>query len=115
MLSTLRLTAQKGVQRVASGLRASQTASMSSLRDVLAAQIPKKQEELKRLKSEYGHLSLGNVTVDQAIGGGRDVQSLYYETSLLDAQEVRTLACTILDLMYHSTVSKFLMLIRYCF
>jgi citrate synthase len=60
---------------------------MSSLREVLAAQIPKKQEELKALKKEYGHLSLGEVTVDQAIGGGRDVQSLYYETSLLDAQE----------------------------
>ena len=34
------------------------------------------------------HLSLGEVTVDQAIGGARDVQCMYYETSLLDAQEV---------------------------
>ena len=88
MLSTLRLTAQKTAGRLASSMRSQQVVSMSSLREVLAAQIPKKQEELKALKKEYGHLSLGEVTVDQAIGGGRDVQSLYYETSLLDAQEV---------------------------
>ena len=39
--------------------------------------------------AEYGNLSLGEVTVDQAIGGGRDVQSMYYETSLLDKNEVK--------------------------
>ena len=32
-------------------------------------------------------MSLGEVTVDQCIGGGRDVKCMYYETSLLDAQE----------------------------
>ena len=64
------------------------TQGMASLKDVLAAQIPKKQEELKKLKKDYGNLSLGEVTVDQAIGGGRDVKCMYYETSLLDAQEV---------------------------
>jgi len=42
---------------------------------------------LKKLKTEYGSLSLGEVTVDQCIGGGRDVKCMYYETSLLDAQE----------------------------
>lgn len=42
---------------------------------------------MKKLKTEYGSLSLGEVTVDQCIGGGRDVKCMYYETSLLDAQE----------------------------
>lgn len=57
------------------------------MKDILKAQIPGKQEELKKLKAEYGNLSLGEVTVDQCIGGGRDVKCMYYETSLLDAQE----------------------------
>jgi citrate synthase len=42
---------------------------------------------LKQLKKDYGDMSLGNVTVEQCIGGGRDVKCMYYETSLLDAQE----------------------------
>lgn len=50
-------------------------------------QIPIKQEAMKKLKAEYGNMSLGDVTVDQCIGGGRDVKCMYYETSLLDAQE----------------------------
>ena len=61
--------------------------SSKSLRDTLEAQIPLKQAALKKLKAEYGHMSLGNVTVEQCIGGGRDVKCMYYETSLLDAHE----------------------------
>jgi citrate synthase len=58
-----------------------------SLKDVLRDQIPAKQEAMKALKKEYGHRSLGEVTVDQCIGGSRDVKCMFYETSLLDAQE----------------------------
>ena len=58
------------------------------MKDVLRDQIPAKQEALKKLKATYGDRPLGEVTVEQCIGGGRDVKSLYYETSLLDAQEV---------------------------
>jgi citrate synthase len=61
--------------------------STKSLKDILKAQIPAKQEALKKLKAEYGNKSLGEVTVDQCIGGGRDVKCMYYETSLLDANE----------------------------
>lgn len=57
------------------------------MKDILKAQIPAKQEALKKLKAEYGNKSLGEVTVDQCIGGGRDVKCMYYETSLLDANE----------------------------
>jgi len=58
-----------------------------SLHDILAAQIPKKQAALKELKEKHGDKILGNVTVEQCIGGGRDVKSLFYETSLLDSEE----------------------------
>jgi len=61
--------------------------SSKSLKDTLKDQIPAKQEALKKLKKTYGDMSLGEVTVDQCIGGGRDVMCMYYETSLLDAQE----------------------------
>jgi citrate synthase len=54
---------------------------------VLRDQIPAKQEAMKKLKAEYGHRSLGEVTVDQCIGGSRDVKCMYYETSLLDSME----------------------------
>lgn len=57
------------------------------MKEVLKDQIPAKQEALKKLKKDYGHRSLGEVTVDQCIGGGRDVKCMYYETSLLDANE----------------------------
>jgi len=58
-----------------------------SLKEILKAQIPVKQAAMKELKAKYGNMSLGEVTVDQCIGGGRDVKCMYYETSLLDAQE----------------------------
>ncbi|CAM9423424.1 unnamed protein product [Ectocarpus fasciculatus] len=61
--------------------------SSQGLHDILKAQIPVKQAALKKLKETYGSMSLGEVTVDQCIGGGRDVKSMYYETSLLDANE----------------------------
>uniref|UniRef100_A0A7S3HK22 Citrate synthase n=1 Tax=Spumella elongata TaxID=89044 RepID=A0A7S3HK22_9STRA len=61
--------------------------STKSLKEILKDQIPLKQEAMKKLKAEYGHRSLGEVTVDQCIGGGRDVKCMYYETSLLDANE----------------------------
>lgn len=61
--------------------------STKSLKEVLRDQIPAKQAALKKLKQTYGNRSLGDVTVDQAIGGGRDVKCMYYETSLLDSEE----------------------------
>lgn len=61
--------------------------SAKSLKEVLKEQIPAKQAALKALKAKYGDRTIGEVTVDQCIGGGRDVKSMYYETSLLDAQE----------------------------
>jgi len=80
------LKVSKSFARQASTVVSRNMAS-KSLRDTLKDQIPAKQEALKNLKKLYGDKSLGEVTVDQCIGGGRDVKCMYYETSLLDAQE----------------------------
>jgi citrate synthase len=61
--------------------------SACGLKDILAAQLPAKQAALKDLKTKYGNVSLGEVTVDQCIGGGRGVKMMLWETSLLDAEE----------------------------
>mmetsp|Transcript_5151 Transcript_5151/g.7887 ORF Transcript_5151/g.7887 Transcript_5151/m.7887 type:complete len:463 (-) Transcript_5151:228-1616(-) len=79
-------TAGKSFLRKVNGI-ARRSFSAKSLKETLRDQIPAKQEALKKLKAEYGSKSLGEVTVDQCIGGGRDVKCMYYETSLLDAQE----------------------------
>jgi len=60
---------------------------VTSLRDVLEAQIPEKQARLLTLKKTHGSKSLGEVTVDQCIGGARGIKSMLWDTSLLDAQE----------------------------
>jgi citrate synthase len=61
--------------------------ALTTLKDVLAAQIPVKQNRLKELKTKYGGESLGEVTVDMAIGGARGVKSMLWETSNLDPLE----------------------------
>jgi citrate synthase len=45
------------------------------------------QERLKALKKSCGSASLGQVTVEQAIGGMRGIPGMLWETSLLDAEE----------------------------
>ena len=47
-----------------------QTSPDATLKETLTAQIPQKQEELKQLKADHGSKVLGEVTVDQCIGGG---------------------------------------------
>lgn len=63
----------------------------STLKEVLAAQVPQKQSDLKALKAEFGSKKIDEVTVDQLIGGARSVKCMLWETSLLDANEgIRT-------------------------
>jgi citrate synthase len=58
-----------------------------------------KRAALVDMKKKYGHVSLGEVTVDQAIGGARGVKCMLWETSLLDADEgIRFRGHTIPDL-----------------
>eukprot|EP00924_Labyrinthula_sp_SR-Ha-C_P009616 augustus_masked-scaffold_22-processed-gene-1.36-mRNA-1 protein AED:0.02 eAED:0.02 QI:0/-1/0/1/-1/1/1/0/457 len=59
----------------------------SSLKKTLESLIPQERAALTQLKKDHGSKSLGEVTVDQAIGGARGIKSLLWETSLLDAEE----------------------------
>ena len=43
--------------------------------------------EIKALLKEHGNTVIDSVTVGQAYGGMRDIKSMIWETSLLDAQE----------------------------
>ncbi|KAH9258751.1 citrate (Si)-synthase, eukaryotic [Batrachochytrium salamandrivorans] len=63
------------------------TAKAGSLSEALKIVTPLEQEKFKNLKKNYGDKVLGQVTVDQALGGARDVHCLVWEPSLLDAQE----------------------------
>ncbi|CAK9862923.1 unnamed protein product [Sphagnum jensenii] len=49
--------------------------------------VPKEQERLKKIKKEYGKISLGDTTVDMCVGGMRGIKGMLWETSLLDADE----------------------------
>jgi len=75
------------VRGTARPLGATATRSLTSLKEVLAAQVPEKQADLKALKAEHGTKKIGEVTVDQLIGGARSVKCMLWETSLLDANE----------------------------
>lgn len=48
--------------------------------------IPEKQALLREVKKKYGDKEIGTVTVDQAIGGMRNIFGLFYDTSLLDSK-----------------------------
>ncbi|OQR92232.1 citrate synthase, mitochondrial precursor [Thraustotheca clavata] len=63
------------------------SSSTSSLFEVLKEQVPLRQEAMKKLKAEHGNKVLGEVTVEQCLGGARDVKCMLWETSLLDAEE----------------------------
>lgn len=58
-----------------------------SLQDTLAAQVPEKQASLGALKKEHGSKVIGEVTIDQVIGGARGVKCMLWETSNLDPEE----------------------------
>ena len=61
----------------------------AELKERLAQLIPEKKTFLQNLAKEHGHKSLGDVTVNQALGGARGVKCMVWETSLLDPEEVR--------------------------
>lgn len=49
--------------------------------------IPKKQEQLKRIKTELGTKEIGKVTIGSAVGGMRGLKCMLYDTSILDPME----------------------------
>jgi len=50
-------------------------------------QVPEKQKQLAALKKNHGSHVIGEVTIDQCIGGGRGVKCMLWETSNLDPLE----------------------------
>jgi len=79
---------RKGAFKTIRALQAPSMSFSSILKTHLKEDIlPKKLEELKKFKSEYGNHKLGDVTLGQAIGGMRGINGLLYLTSKLDAQE----------------------------
>jgi len=68
----------------------------TELKERLAQLIPEKKTFLQNLAKEHGHKSLGEVTVNQALGGARGVKCMVWETSLLDPEEVSLLSLSLL-------------------
>ncbi|PPQ74004.1 hypothetical protein CVT26_006373 [Gymnopilus dilepis] len=62
-------------------------ASTKSLRDTLKEVIPAKQEQLKKLKTEHSQAVLGEVKVENVIGGMRGLKAMLWEASVLDPIE----------------------------
>lgn len=61
--------------------------SVTTLSETLMAQVPEKQKSLLALKKEHGKKVIGEVTIDQCIGGARGVKCMLWETSNLDPNE----------------------------
>jgi hypothetical protein len=59
----------------------------TDLRSRIEELVPQERERLKEIKSKYGKVSLGDTTVDMAIGGMRGIKGMLWETSLLDPDE----------------------------
>ncbi|KAG6903221.1 hypothetical protein C0995_002764 [Termitomyces sp. Mi166 len=62
-------------------------ASTKSLRETLEEVIPAKQEQLKRLKVEHGQTVVGDVKVENIIGGMRGLKAMLWDASVLDPNE----------------------------
>ncbi|OLY84807.1 Citrate synthase, mitochondrial [Smittium mucronatum] len=68
-------------------LRNKSTVAAGSLKTRVAELIPEKQAQLKEIKTKYGSKSLGETTVDMAVGGMRGIKGMLWDTSLLDPEE----------------------------
>ncbi|KZT09422.1 citrate synthase [Laetiporus sulphureus 93-53] len=71
-------------KRVASQQR---FASTKTIKEALEEVIPPKQERLKQLKAQHGATVIGDVKVEQVIGGMRGVKAMLWEASVLDPME----------------------------
>jgi citrate synthase len=60
---------------------------MASLKEILAKKIEEHRPRTTRLVKEFGNVSLGEVTISQAIGGARGVKCLVTDISYLDPME----------------------------
>ena len=57
---------------------------MAKLKELLAGKLPEQRKRTTRLLKEHGKVKVGEVTIDQAIGGARGVRCLVTDISYLD-------------------------------
>lgn len=62
-------------------------ASTLSLKDTVREIIPEKRELFKKLRTEHGKTSLGEVTIEASMGGMRGLKAMLWEGSVLDPDE----------------------------
>src|SRR5450830_1111759 len=60
---------------------------MATLKETLAQKITEHRVRTTRLTKEFGKIIIDQVTIDQCIGGARDIRSLVTDISYLDPQE----------------------------
>ena len=60
---------------------------MATLKEVLAQKIADHRPRTTKLVKEFGKVVIDQVTIDQCIGGARDVRTLVTDISYLDPQE----------------------------
>lgn len=63
------------------------SAPEKDLKETLRGVIPEKREKFQKFKAEHGQKSLGEVKVENAIGGMRGIKGMIWEGSVLDANE----------------------------
>ncbi|KAH8928249.1 citrate synthase-like protein [Atractiella rhizophila] len=71
----------------ARGVSSKRLASSKSITQTLEEIIPERQEFVKKLKSEHGSKSLGEIKVENLLGGMRGLKVMLWEPSVLDANE----------------------------
>ncbi|KIL69684.1 hypothetical protein M378DRAFT_156906 [Amanita muscaria Koide BX008] len=62
-------------------------ASTQSLRETLQDVIPAKQEQLRKLKLNHGQTTVGEVKIENIVGGMRGLKAMLWEASVLDPIE----------------------------
>ena len=60
---------------------------MGKLKDILAQKIQEHRPRINKLTKEFGKVIIDQVTIDQCIGGARDIRALVTDISYLDPQE----------------------------
>ncbi|HEX7190028.1 MAG TPA: hypothetical protein VF381_00520, partial [Thermoanaerobaculia bacterium] len=60
---------------------------VSTLKQTLQQKIEAQRPHTARLVKEFGKVIIDQVTIDQAIGGARDIRCLVTDISYLDPQE----------------------------
>lgn len=70
---------------VAASSQSVRFASTKTLKDAVAEVVPAKQEQLKKLKADYNDKSLGEIKLENLIGGMRGLKVMLWEGSVLDA------------------------------